>query len=84
MKPDLRLAGTAVGCWVACLVVARLSWPAGAVIAGIALALAMAAVGASQLGQGDARWVVIGVLADKILFSPWERFLYRRWGTAKD
>ncbi len=28
--------------------------------------------------------IVIGLLADKILFSPWERFLYRRWGTAKD
>ena len=27
--------------------------------------------------------IVIGLLADKILFSPWERFLYRRWGTAK-
>jgi NitT/TauT family transport system permease protein len=26
--------------------------------------------------------VVIGVLADKILFSPWENFLHRRWGTA--
>jgi len=26
---------------------------------------------------------VIGLLADKILFSPWERFLYRRWGTEK-
>ncbi len=25
----------------------------------------------------------IGLLADKILFSPWERFLHRRWGTAK-
>ncbi len=25
----------------------------------------------------------IGLLADKILFSPWERFLYRRWGTEK-
>jgi NitT/TauT family transport system permease protein len=25
--------------------------------------------------------VVIGVLADKVLFSPWERFLHRRWGT---
>ena len=24
--------------------------------------------------------VVIGLLADKILFSPWERFLHRRWG----
>lgn len=24
--------------------------------------------------------VVIGLLADKVLFSPWERFLYRRWG----
>jgi NitT/TauT family transport system permease protein len=27
--------------------------------------------------------VLIGLLADKILFSPWERFLHRRWGTAK-
>lgn len=27
--------------------------------------------------------VVIGLLADKILFSPWERFLHRRWGTGK-
>ena len=27
--------------------------------------------------------IAIGLLADKILFSPWERFLYRRWGTAK-
>jgi NitT/TauT family transport system permease protein len=25
--------------------------------------------------------VAIGLLADKILFSPWERFLHRRWGT---
>jgi len=25
--------------------------------------------------------VVIGVLADKLLFSPWENFLHRRWGT---
>ena len=25
--------------------------------------------------------VSIGLLADKILFSPWERFLHRRWGT---
>jgi NitT/TauT family transport system permease protein len=24
--------------------------------------------------------VAIGLLADKILFSPWERFLHRRWG----
>ena len=22
-----------------------------------------------------------GLLADKVLFSPWERFLHRRWGT---
>ena len=28
--------------------------------------------------------IAIGLLADKILFSPWERFLYRRWGTAKN
>jgi len=27
--------------------------------------------------------VLIGLLADKILFSPMERFLHRRWGTAK-
>jgi len=25
--------------------------------------------------------VVVGLLADKVLFSPWERFLHRRWGT---
>ncbi|MGA3006714.1 MAG: ABC transporter permease [Opitutaceae bacterium] len=25
----------------------------------------------------------IGLIADKILFSPWERFLRRRWGTAQ-
>lgn len=25
--------------------------------------------------------VVIGLIADKVLFSPWERFLHRRWGT---
>ena len=28
--------------------------------------------------------IVIGLLADKILFSPCERFLYRRWGTAEN
>ena len=27
--------------------------------------------------------VVIGLAADLILFSPWERFLHRRWGTGK-
>jgi NitT/TauT family transport system permease protein len=27
--------------------------------------------------------VVIGLLADKILFSPWKRFLHRRWGTGR-
>ena len=27
--------------------------------------------------------IVIGLLADKILFSPWERFMHRRWGTSK-
>jgi len=26
--------------------------------------------------------VVIGLLADKALFAPWERFLHRRWGTS--
>ena len=24
--------------------------------------------------------IVIGFLADKVIFSPWERFLHRRWG----
>lgn len=28
--------------------------------------------------------VVIGLLADKIMFSPWERFLHKRWGTARE
>jgi NitT/TauT family transport system permease protein len=28
--------------------------------------------------------IVIGLLADKILFSPWERYLHRRWGTARN
>ena len=27
--------------------------------------------------------VAIGLLVDKILFSPWETFLHRRWGTAR-
>jgi len=27
--------------------------------------------------------IVVGLVADKILFSPWERFLHRRWGTRK-
>src|ERR1700687_3828262 len=27
--------------------------------------------------------VVIGLLTGKILFSPWERFLHRRWGTGR-
>jgi sulfonate transport system permease protein len=27
--------------------------------------------------------VVIGLLADKVLFAPWERLLQRRWGTAR-
>jgi NitT/TauT family transport system permease protein len=25
--------------------------------------------------------VLVGILADKALFAPWERFLHRRWGT---
>lgn len=25
--------------------------------------------------------ILIGLLTDKVLFSPWERFLHRRWGT---
>jgi NitT/TauT family transport system permease protein len=27
--------------------------------------------------------VGLGLLADKVLFSPWERFLHRRWGTGR-
>jgi NitT/TauT family transport system permease protein len=27
--------------------------------------------------------LAIGLVADKIFFSPWERFLHRRWGTQK-
>jgi NitT/TauT family transport system permease protein len=27
--------------------------------------------------------VLIGLLADKILFAPWERFLHKRWGTGR-
>jgi len=27
--------------------------------------------------------ILIGLLADKILFSPWERFLHHRWGTGR-
>lgn len=27
--------------------------------------------------------VLIGLLADKVLFSPWEKFLQKRWGTGK-
>ena len=27
--------------------------------------------------------VAIGLVADKALFSPWERFMHRRWGTGK-
>lgn len=26
--------------------------------------------------------VFVGLLADKLLFSPWEKFMHRRWGTA--
>jgi NitT/TauT family transport system permease protein len=26
--------------------------------------------------------MIIGLIADKLLFSPWERYLQRRWGTA--
>lgn len=27
--------------------------------------------------------IAIGLLTDRVLFSPWERFLHRRWGTSK-
>jgi NitT/TauT family transport system permease protein len=27
--------------------------------------------------------IAIGLLADKFFFSPWEKFLHRRWGTSK-
>lgn len=28
--------------------------------------------------------IVIGLLADKILFSPFQRYMHRRWGTARN
>jgi NitT/TauT family transport system permease protein len=28
--------------------------------------------------------IFIGLVADKVLFSPWENYLHRRWGTARD
>lgn len=28
--------------------------------------------------------VAIGLPADKLLFSPWENFIHRRWGTARN
>lgn len=28
--------------------------------------------------------VLIGLITDKALFSPWERFMHRRWGTGKN
>ena len=28
-------------------------------------------------------FLLLGLIADKILFSPWERFLRRRWGTSQ-
>ena len=28
--------------------------------------------------------IIIGLLADKILFSPWERFMHHRWGTGRN
>lgn len=27
--------------------------------------------------------VLIGLAADKVMFSPWEKFLHKRWGTAR-
>lgn len=27
--------------------------------------------------------IIIGLLTDKVIFSPWERFLHRRWGTSQ-
>jgi hypothetical protein len=41
------------------------------------------ACGLTTFFEADSIIVVIGLLADKILFSPWERFLHRRWGTLK-
>ncbi len=28
--------------------------------------------------------ILVGVLADKLLFSPWEKFIHRRWGTGRE
>ena len=30
---------------------------------------------------GVLAWIAIGLIADRILFSPWERMLHERWGT---
>jgi NitT/TauT family transport system permease protein len=27
--------------------------------------------------------VLVGLLADRALFAPWERILHRRWGTSR-
>ena len=27
--------------------------------------------------------IVLGLLSDKVLFSPAEKFIHRRWGTSK-
>ena len=50
-------------------------------------AAAVAVTAAGAWAFVVAYWIVavvlIGLLADKVLFSPWEKFLHRRWGTGK-
>jgi len=49
-------------------------------------------VGPSGCGKSTLLSIITGlempetgdVLADKIFFSPWEKFLHRRWGTARN
>ena len=45
------------------------------------MSLATLVLAAALNPGGIIAWLVIGLLADKILFSPVERFLHRRWGT---
>ncbi|MGA5303602.1 ComEC/Rec2 family competence protein [Nucisporomicrobium flavum] len=71
MTADLRLAGYAVGCWLAALAALHLSFPVGLVVGGAALLTAAAAAlapasaaggKAGRLWLGGGRWVVAAVL----------------------
>ena len=51
----------------------RISW-----LGSFAMAILVGVGAATAVGGA-----LIGLLADKIIFSPWERFLHRRWGTGR-